>query len=119
MQIKAMGRGQRVMCRPDKYRFRRKKKDGTFASPKTVKRVHGFQTGDMVKATIPKGKYQGTHIGRLASVRARGNFSIKAKSGMVSSNYKYCEVIQHADGYNYTIGDAVACRGEPRVTPTF
>ena len=108
LQIKAMGRGQRVMCRPDKYRFRRKKKDGTFASPKTVKRVHGFQTGDMVKAAVPKGKYQGTHIGRLASVRASGSFSIKAKSGMVRSNYKYCEVIQHADGYNYTIGDPVS-----------
>jgi len=59
LKIKAMGRGQRVMCDTDKYGFRRKKKDGTFASPKTVKRVHGFQTGDMVKATVPKGKYQG------------------------------------------------------------
>ena len=103
-----MGRGNRQMCNTGKSGFRRKKKDGTFASPKTVKRVHGFQTGDMVKAVVPKGKSQGTHIGRLASVRASGSFSIKAKSGMVNSNYKYCEVIQHADGYNYTIGDAVS-----------
>ena len=108
LQIKAMGRGQRQMCDTDKYGFRRKKKDGTFTSPKTVKRVHGFQTGDMIKAAVPKGKSQGTHIGRLASVRASGSFSIKAKSGMVNSNYKYCEVILHADGYNYTIGDAVS-----------
>ena len=95
LQIKAMGRGQRQMCDNDKYGFRRrKKKDGTFTSPKTVKRVHGFQTGDMVKATVPKGKYQGTHVGRLSSVRAGGYYSIKTKSGMtVSSNYKYCEVI--------------------------
>ena len=100
LQIKAMGHGQRQMCDNDKYGFRRKKKDGTFASPKTVKRVHGFQTGDMVKAVVPKGKSQGTHIGRLGSVRASGGFSIKAKFGMVRSNYKYCEVIQHADGYN-------------------
>ena len=85
-----------------------KKKDGTFASPKTVKRVHGFQTGDMVKSAVPKGKFQGTHIGRLASVRASGDFSVKTKSGMVRSNYKYCEVIQHADGYNYTIGNAIS-----------
>jgi len=105
LQIKAMGRGQRQMCDNDKYGFRRKKKDGTFASPRTVKRVHGFQTGDMVKATVPKGKYQGTHIGRLASVRARGAFSVRTKSEMVQSNYKYCEVIQHADGYGYSIGD--------------
>ena len=108
LKIKAMGHGQRQMCDVDKYGFRRKKKDGTFTSPKTVKRVHGFQTGDMVKAAVPKGKSQGTHIGRLASVRASGSFSIKTKSGMIGSNYKYCQVIQHADGYNYTIGDAVS-----------
>ena len=103
-----MGRGNRQMCNTGKSGFRRKKKDGTFTSPKTVKRVHGFQTGGMVKATVPKGKYQGTHIGRLASVRARGSFSIKTKSELARSNYKYCQVIQHADGYNYTIGDAVS-----------
>ena len=87
--------------------YSRKKKDGTFVSPKTVKRVHGFQTGDMVKAAAPTGKSQGTHIGRLASVRAGGQFDIKTKTKQVKSNYKYCQVIQHADGYNYTIGDAV------------
>jgi len=62
----------------------------------------------MVKAVVPKGKSQGTHIGRLASVRARGSFDIKTKTKQVKSNYKYCQVIQHADGYNYTIGDAVS-----------
>jgi len=96
------------MCDVDKYGFRRKKKNGTLYSPKMVKRVHGFQTDDVVKAVVPKGKYQGTHIGRLASVRARGDFSVKTKSEMVRSNYKYCQVIQHADGYNYTIGDTVS-----------
>ena len=89
--------------------YSRKKKDGTFVSPKTVKRVHGFQTGDSVKVVVPKGKFRGTHIGRLSSVRADGYYSIKTKFGMiVSSKYKYCQVIQHADGYNYTIGDAVS-----------
>ena len=111
LQIKAMGRGKRLMCCPDKYGFRRKKKDGTFTSPKTVKRVHGFQTGDMVKATVPKGKYQGTHIGRLSSVRANGRFTIQTKFGKVGKTHKYCQVIQHADGYNYTIGEAVQLVG--------
>ena len=90
--------------------YSRKKKDGTFVSPKTVKRVHGFQTGDSVKVVVPKGKFQGSHIGRLASVRANGEFSIRTKSEMVGSNYKYCQVIQHADGYNYTIGSALRIR---------
>jgi len=62
----------------------------------------------MVKVAVPKGKSQGTHIGRLASVRASGDFSVRTKSEKVESNYKYCQVIQHADGYNYTIGDAVS-----------
>ena len=62
---------------------------------------------DSVKAAVPKGKYQGTHIGRLASVRADGYYSIKTKSELARSNYKYCQVIQHADGYNYAIGNAI------------
>ena len=62
---------------------------------------------DSVKAVVPKGKSQGTHIGRLASVRANGDFSIRTESKKVETRYKYCQVIQHADGYNYTIGDAV------------
>jgi len=96
------------MCDTDKYGFRRKKKDGTLYSPKMVKRVHGFQTGDMVKAAVLKGKYQGTHIGRLTSVRANGNFTIQTKPGQVGKAHKSCQVIQPADGYNYTIGDAVS-----------
>ena len=68
----------------------------------------GFKRVIWSKAAVPKGESQGTHIGRLASVRANGSFSIKTKSGMIGSNYKYCQVIQHADGYNYTIGDAVS-----------
>ena len=105
-----MGRGNRQMCDVDKYGFRRKKKNGTLYSPNMVKRVHGFQTGGMVKAAVPKGKYQGTHIGRLSSVRVSGSFSIKTKSELVRSNYKHYQVIQHADGYNYTIGSALRIR---------
>jgi hypothetical protein len=32
------------------------------------KTVHGFQTGDMVEAVIPKGKYKGVHIGLLTGL---------------------------------------------------
>ena len=64
--------------------YSRKKKDGTFVSLKTVKRVHGFQTGDMVKAAVPRGIYQGTHIGRLASVGASGDLVLRL-------NLKWCK----------------------------
>jgi hypothetical protein len=42
--------------------------------------VKGFQTGDLVKATIPGGKFKETHQGRLA-VRARGSFVIQTPRG--------------------------------------
>ena len=38
----------------------------------------GFQTGDIVKAAVPKGKYMGTWIGRVA-VRASGYFDLKRR----------------------------------------
>ncbi|MEN8218901.1 MAG: hypothetical protein ABFS56_21520 [Pseudomonadota bacterium] len=41
-------------------------------SPKKQKRVKGFQTGDIVKAVVTKGKKVGTYIGRVI-VRATGN----------------------------------------------
>jgi hypothetical protein len=88
--IKAMGRGSRQMCRMDRYGFPRSR-------PKSVKRVHGFQTGDMVKAIVPKGKKTGTHIGRLA-VKASGSFRVGQVDGI---NWKYCHQLQRMDGYGY------------------
>ena len=69
----------------------------------------------MVKAVVPKGKSRGTYIGRLARVRASGAFSIRTKSGLVGKSHRYCQVIQHVDGYNYTIGDAVSLYRRPRL----
>ncbi len=41
-----------------------------------TKRVHGFATGDIVFAQIPKGKNKGEYIGRVA-VREKGSFDLK------------------------------------------
>ena len=66
------------------------------------KQVHGFQTGDRVKAVVPQGKNTGTHVGRVA-VRASGNFSIKVGTGLVSDvAYRYCTLLQRNDGYGYS-----------------
>lgn len=91
LMIKAMGRGSRQMCRVDKYGFPRTK-------PKSAKRVHGFQTGDMVRAVVPTGKKAGTHVGRVA-VRARGSFNVGTVKDI---NCRYCSVVQRADGYEYS-----------------
>lgn len=88
--IKAMGRGSRQMCRMDRYGFPR-------TGPKSAKRIHGFQTGDMVKAVVPQGKKTGTYIGRVA-VRASGSFRVGVVDGI---NGRYCCLLQRADGYEY------------------
>jgi len=97
--ITAMGRGSRQMCRVDKYGFPR-------TSAKKFKRIHGFQTGDMVKAVVPTGKKAGTYIGRVA-IRATGNFNVKTPSSTVQGiSYRYCQMLQRTDGYAYESGAA-------------
>jgi hypothetical protein len=64
--------------------------------------VKGFQTGDFVKATIPRGKFKGAHQGRLA-VRARGSFVIQTSAGNVETNWKHCQRLMRNDGYTYEI----------------
>jgi 5-methylcytosine-specific restriction endonuclease McrA len=90
LSITAMGHGTRQMCRMDKYGFPR-------THAKSQKRVRGFQTGDLVRAVVPKGKHQGTHIGRVA-VRASGSFRVGTWDGI---SYRHCTILHRADGYDY------------------
>ena len=88
--IRAMGRGSRQMCRMDKHGFPR-------TAAKSVKRVHGFQTGDLVRAIVPTGKHAGTHVGRVA-VRTSGSFRVGTVDGI---GYRHCRLLQRTDGYEY------------------
>ncbi|TGO02476.1 hypothetical protein PN36_24395 [Candidatus Thiomargarita nelsonii] len=68
-----------------------------------VKIVKGFQTGDIVKAVVTKGKKIGTYIGRVA-VRASCSFNVSTKNGtMQGISWKYCQRLQSVDGYNYLV----------------
>ena len=97
--ITAKGRGSRQMCRMDRFGFPR-------TSAKRKKIVHGFKTGDLVRALVPRGKYAGCHIGRV-SVRTSGSFDIKTTSGTKQGiSWKYCNLLQYADGYQYDQGPA-------------
>ncbi|HEC85398.1 MAG TPA: HNH endonuclease, partial [Thioploca sp.] len=88
--ITAKGRGSRQKCSMNQYGFPR-------TGPKKHKRVKGFQTGDIVKAVVTKGKKIGTYIGRVV-VRARGSFDIGIGKKKVSGiSYKYCQLIQRVD----------------------
>ena len=93
LTIKAIGRGSRQMCRPDKYEFPR-------LGAKKVKRFDGFQTGDLVQLVQPSGKYAGTHIGTVA-VRARGAFDIKTANATITSSAKHFRLLQRTNGYAY------------------
>ena len=93
--ISAKGRGSRQMCRMDRFGFPR-------TSAKASKSVKGFQTGDIVKAIVPKGLKQGEYLGRVA-VRANGYFDIQTKDGSTKQGigYKFCRLLQRNDGYSY------------------
>lgn len=88
--ITCMGRGSRQMCGTDKYGFpiRHRTRQKVF---------FGFQTGDIVRAEVPTGKYAGRHTGRI-TVRAKPNF----KLGTFDVHAKYLIALQRADGYGYS-----------------
>ena len=94
LRIKCMGRGAYQRTRVDACGFPR----GTLMREKFV---HGFKTGDRVRANVTKGKKVGEYVGRVA-VRASGSFNIQTSSGVVQGiSHRYCTLVQRADGYAY------------------
>lgn len=92
--IRAEGRGSRQQCRVDQYGFPR-------TCAKAEKRPFGFQTGDIVKASVAKGKKAGTYVGRVA-VRTSGFFNIKFGELVIQGiGHRWCRLIQRTDGYSY------------------
>jgi len=66
------------------------------------KQFFGFQTGDIVKAVVTKGKKIGTYFGKVLC-RKNGSFDIKTSFGRVEGiGYKYFRLVQSLDGYFYT-----------------
>ena len=91
----AKDRGTRQMCGTNAYGF-------PIRHRARRKVYFGFQTGDLVKAIVPRGKYVGTHTGRIL-VRASGSFDISSDGRRVAQgvSYKYCRIIQRGDGWHY------------------
>jgi hypothetical protein len=66
------------------------------------KTIHGFRTGELVSAIVPRGKKAGTHIGRVA-VRASGSFNIQTENSTIQGiNWRHCRRVMPDDGYTYT-----------------
>ena len=92
--IKATGRGSYQRTRLTKHGFPR----GCLTRSKNA---FGFQTGDMVKAVVTKGKKAGAYLGRVA-IRTSGSFNIQTGNGLVQGiHHRFCTLLQRADGYGY------------------
>ncbi len=97
LRIKCTGRGSYQRTRLDKFGFPR----GYLLRQK---QVNGFQTGDMVRATVPESsKKAGCYTGRVA-VRASGSFNIQTGDSVIQGiSHKYCQLLQRADGFGYQL----------------
>ncbi|MEG4837003.1 RNA-guided endonuclease IscB [Microcoleus sp. B9-D4] len=91
--VKARGYGTRQRCRPDKYGFPK-------AHAPSSKYFQHFQTGDIVKADIPSGKFAGQYVGRIA-IRYRPSFVLQLSTQKIDVHPKYLKTIHKADGYEY------------------
>ena len=101
LKIKACGRGSRFRGRTNTCGIINKR------LPRQ-KEFFGFQTGDIVKAIVTKGKKKGSYLGRVA-VRSTGYFNITTKDGVVQGiKYSDCAKIQRNDGYSYQIESRAA-----------
>ncbi|GJL52947.1 MAG: hypothetical protein NPIRA02_00790 [Nitrospirales bacterium] len=94
LNITATGRGTRQVVKTDAFGFPR-------TQAGRVKRVRGFQTGDLVQLTQPHGKYAGRWIGALSSVRRTGKFDLKTTRGIVTAPASRFTLFQRAGGYIY------------------
>jgi 5-methylcytosine-specific restriction endonuclease McrA len=95
LTIKATGRGS--------YQRTRVTSDGFPRAylPRT-KTLHGFQTGDLVRAVVTKGRKAGQYTGRVA-VRSTGSFNIQMPSLTVEGiAHRFCRILARTDGYTYS-----------------
>ncbi|PSR23659.1 MAG: HNH endonuclease [Sulfobacillus acidophilus] len=106
----AKGRGNRQRCRTDKHGF-------PIRHLSRQKHHFGFQTGDLVQAVIPHGKYAGTWTGR-ATVKASGSIRIVTSIGVhPTTSYRYGHVLQRGNGWVYTQKPSNQERGKAASSP--
>lgn len=97
LAIRAAGRGQRQVCKMDRFGFPR-------ARAGRCKRVQGFQTGDVVRLNQRRGKYRGVHVGPLAGVRRDGRMDVRTTRGTITAMARNLTRLARFDGYTYDEG---------------
>ena len=95
--ISAKGHGVRQRVVVDKFGFPKQHR-GRF------KLSHGFKTGDLVNADIPKGKYAGCYRGLRIAVRTKPTFALYPTKGgkQFDAHCKYLKAVHKADGYAFS-----------------
>ena len=105
-----MGHGKRQVVNVDAYGFPKGK-------PKGIP-VHPFRTGDIIRAEIPIGKYAGSYVDRIASIRTdQTRVAIpekiqetgKKKATFLFQTKYITNKIFSADGYDYGFTEPVKC----------
>lgn len=77
------------MCGTDAYGF-------PIRHRQRAKRFLGYQTGDIVRAVVPSGKYAGVFVGRV-TIRQRPCFRLNGRD----VHPRYLTRLHRADGYTY------------------
>ncbi|MEU6374482.1 RNA-guided endonuclease IscB [Streptomyces sp. NPDC046909] len=91
---KATGRGSYARTTPDRFGFPRLRRS-------RVKQHFGYVTGDLVRASMPTGRWTGTWTGRI-SVRANGQHSLTTPAGRFNVRHRNLCLLQRGDGYGYS-----------------
>ncbi|NEO99251.1 MAG: hypothetical protein F6K58_11320 [Symploca sp. SIO2E9] len=93
--IKAKGWGNRRLCRINKYGF-------PCSEPPQIYR-HGWYTGDLARAVIPKGKNVGVWTG-LVVVQGENPFEFRIGKRRIHRTLDKFILVQARDGYSYSYG---------------
>ncbi len=98
MAILSKGRPTRFRTLIDRYGFPR-------AVRKTKAQVNGLQAGDIVRATVPNGKYRGQWTGAIAGVREKRPPALRpfGKKQIDLTAKTQIQIVHKQDGYEYNI----------------
>jgi 5-methylcytosine-specific restriction endonuclease McrA len=92
LKVRATGFGGRQRCQTDKFGYPQKHRP--------LRPIHGFSTGDIVRADVPKGKYAGTFTARVCPMsHGYGEFVIDKKRRSIK--LEYLTPVHMKDGYDY------------------
>lgn len=91
--VTSTGRGAYARTTPDRFGFPRLRRP-------LAKILNGYATGDLVRAVVPRGKWVGTWVGRIA-VRTSGQHRITTLTCRFDVSDRNVTLLQRADGYSY------------------